>query len=362
MKRANLPVKDSFNFSIKTTSGQGLAGRFFVPPFSVLRATEGDWQRRKRQWLALGIKSEIGRQTNSLATYVGDGGMCDRLAPRTRKPNHGKVFAIGDKKEWENKYKVNGHLDEKAQKALGCFVAYGQTTIERNQGSITGTSIFDPVLTELMYSWFCPRGGSILDPFAGGSVRGIVAHYMGFKYVGIDLRPEQIESNIEQAKEILGENNLPNWWIGDSKETIRKMPGEFDFLFSCPPYGDLEIYSELQEDLSTMTFENFIETYNVIIRRACRKLKENRFACFVVGNYRDKKTGIYRDLVGATVRAFESCGVGLYNDAIFITPTGSLPIRAGKAFEVSRKLGKTHQNILVFYKGDSKEIRNIFNV
>ena len=31
------------------------------PPFSVLNARDGWWQERKRQWLALGIKSELGR-------------------------------------------------------------------------------------------------------------------------------------------------------------------------------------------------------------------------------------------------------------------------------------------------------------
>ncbi|MGB3315839.1 MAG: DNA methyltransferase, partial [Albidovulum sp.] len=39
----------------------------------------------------------------------------------------------------------------------------------------SGTSIFDPVLCEIAYRWFCPQGGTVLDPFAGGSVRGIVA-------------------------------------------------------------------------------------------------------------------------------------------------------------------------------------------
>ena len=43
-------------------SGAGsLAGRFMIPPFSVLNAREGWWQDRKRAWLALGIKSELGR-------------------------------------------------------------------------------------------------------------------------------------------------------------------------------------------------------------------------------------------------------------------------------------------------------------
>jgi hypothetical protein len=38
-----------------------LAQTFEYPPFSVLNAREGWWQERKRQWLALGIKSEVGR-------------------------------------------------------------------------------------------------------------------------------------------------------------------------------------------------------------------------------------------------------------------------------------------------------------
>ncbi|UYO51327.1 ParB N-terminal domain-containing protein [Rhodopseudomonas palustris] len=38
-----------------------LSERFGVPPFSVLSAREGRWQDRKRGWVALGIKSELGR-------------------------------------------------------------------------------------------------------------------------------------------------------------------------------------------------------------------------------------------------------------------------------------------------------------
>ena len=48
-------------------------------------------------------------------------------------------------------------------------------------------SVFDPVLTEIMYLWFCPKNGTILDPFAGGSVRGVVASFMKLKYIGVSL-------------------------------------------------------------------------------------------------------------------------------------------------------------------------------
>lgn len=39
---------------------------FGVPPFSVLDSRQGYWQDRKRAWLALGIRSEIGRGENLL--------------------------------------------------------------------------------------------------------------------------------------------------------------------------------------------------------------------------------------------------------------------------------------------------------
>lgn len=38
-----------------------LADRFLIPPFSVIRANSGYWMNRKKQWLLLGIKSELGR-------------------------------------------------------------------------------------------------------------------------------------------------------------------------------------------------------------------------------------------------------------------------------------------------------------
>jgi hypothetical protein len=44
----------------------------------------------------------------------------------------------------------------------------------------------------------------------------------------------------------------------------------------------------------------------------------------------------------------------LYSECILVTAVGSLPIRVRRQFEVSRKLGKTHQNVLIFCKGDPR--------
>jgi DNA modification methylase len=214
-----------------------------------------------------------------------------------------------------------------------------------------GTSIFDPVLCELAYTWFCAPSGHVLDPFAGGSVRGIVAAHLGRKYTGVDLRAEQIAANVEQATAIVPDN-MPTWIVGDSATDLPA--GPFDFVFSCPPYADLEIYSDNPLDISTMDYADFLAVYRSIIAQSIERLNNDRFACFVVGDVRDKK-GNYRNFVSDTIAAFQNAGAMLYNEAILVTAVGSLPIRVGKQFESGRKLGKTHQNVLVFLKGDSKK-------
>ena len=226
----------------------------------------------------------------------------------------------------------------------------------------TGTSIFDPVLCEVIYHWFCPQDGDILDPFAGGSVRGIVAALTGRKYTGVDLSARQIEANKANWEEMpplskttaAGGAAEPVWVTGDSMNIKDLAPGEYDLLFTCPPYADLEVYSDAPGDISNKKYPEFLQLYREIIVRTASMLKSNRFACVVVGEVRDKN-GIYRNFVGDTVRAFTDAGLDYYNEAILITNYGSLPIRVGGQFTNSRKLGKTHQNVLVFAKGDPQK-------
>ena len=236
----------------------------------------------------------------------------------------------------------------------GSKILRGEAAEDSVQAS--GTSIFDPVLCELAYLWFSPPGGHVLDPFAGGSVRGIVASRLGRKYTGVDLRAEQIDANEKQAADICTPP-MPRWIVGDSTNVKTLAAGEYDLVFSCPPYGDLEKYSDNPADLSTMDFDAFVEAYRKIIAESVGLLRDNRFACFVVGDFRDKK-GFYRNFPGETIRAFEDAGATLYNEAILVTSVGSLPIRVGKQFTTARKLGKTHQNVLVFCKGDPRKAAN----
>lgn len=269
---------------------------------SVFDTKQGYWQNRKRQWKEIGLQSEVGRDDGLLG---------------------------------------NGLIE-----------------LSRKQGSnLHGTSIFDPVLCEVIYNWFSPPDGIVFDPFAGGSVRGVVAEMLGRHYIGIDLSEKQVDANQINADKL---GVCPAWHCDDSRNMDAYIPdGSADLIFTCPPYHNLEKYSDHPLDLSNMNYSDFIAAYGEIIAKACEKLKENRFAVFVVGDIRDNK-GAYRDFVGMTKRLFMEQGLSLYNDNVLLEQYGTAPMRAGKQFSALRKTVKVHQNVLVFYKGKISAIKDNF--
>ena len=300
-----------------------LSDQFGVPPFSVLNAREGWWQGRKQDWIRLGIKSEIGRPADLM------GGM-KNIAER-EKYIYGKTPS-----------EIELYLSEKAN-----------GNIPEPEGMATGTSIFDPVLAELLVRWFCPKSGSILDPFAGGSVRGVVSGMLGRNYLGLELRQEQVAANEDQVSAI-GVTGV-EYITGDSDEILETLTeSEFDMILTCPPYGDLEVYSDDSRDLSNMPYDEFLRCYESIMRKSVSHLKQNRFMAVVVGEIRNKK-GNYRNLVGETIRILLDCGLNYYNEAILVTAVASASTRARRQFTSGRKLVKTHQNVLVFVKGSGME-------
>lgn len=261
-------------------------------------------------------------KANSHGARVGKGGLTDQMAKRTTKGGKAK----------------GGKAEE-------------------------STSIFDPVLAELAYKWFCPPAGTILDPFAGGSVRGVVAALLGYDYLGIDLRPEQIDANRVQADMVLtAAEGQAEWLVGDSVDVLqgktkeyRKPDGGFDMVFTCPPYADLEVYSDDPRDISNMPYATFFRVFMKIMAMAAQDLAPNRFLVVVVGDARDKKTGAYYGFPAHVVSAMQKIGLTFHNEMILLTPPGSLPGRAKTPMEASRKVGRAHQLMLVFAKGSPNE-------
>lgn len=317
--------------------------KFIIPPFSVLDARQGIWTSRKKAWVKLGLKGEEGRARDEKDTM--------NRAYRKTLDGHGRRL--------RDQF-VKREINAKTGVNVDTGLSYDP------DGPGTGVSIFDPVLTELCYRWFCPKGGKILDPFAGGATRGIVAGVLGYEYIGVEVRGVQVEANWQQFNDI-GADVAPHWILGDSTELIAAVSGSgygdfnFDLVFACPPYFDLELYSHDNRDGSThKTYEGFLAWYKHVFAQTVTLLDNNRFLVVVVGEIRDSK-GAYRNFVGDTIRIFkDELGLVYYNEMILVTRTGSLPMRAGQYFNAARKVGKGHQQVLCFYKGNAEDVQKHF--
>lgn len=274
-----------------------LVERFGVPPFSILDTRQGYWQDRKRKWRAL----------------IGDEG----------ESRGNTLFKVDDR---------TGEVSEKL----------------RELGTV---SILDPVLAEIMLRWFCPSGGSAFDTFAGDTVFGYVAARLGHSFTGIELRQEQADLNNARTSGA----GLPARYICDDGQNVRDhlAPESQDFFFSCPPYFDLEVYSDDPRDASNQSYDGFRSILANSFAGAAAALKPNRFACVVMSNVRDGR-GFYRDICGDIREIMRENGLHIYNELILINSVGTASMRAA-GYMRNRKVARTHQNVMLFYKGQSGE-------
>ena len=273
-----------------------LAERFIVPPFSVLDTRQGYWQERKRHWKSL----------------IGDNG-------------ESRENTLGSTAGQKNVY--NKHVNN-------------------------GVSILDPVLAEITNKWFGLPECKTFDCFAGDSVFGYVSDYVGNEFTGIELRQEQADLN---NKRLSGSKSS---YICDDGQNVLEHIAEDsqDLLFSCPPYFDLEVYSELENDASNQKeYSDFLTILDNAFSDSIKCLKNNRFAVITVGDIRDKK-GFYRGFTDDIKAIFKKSGVLLYNELVLIEPIGLNAMHANKPMEYRKQL-KVHQNVLVFYKGDPTQIK-----
>ena len=282
-----------------------LADRFLMAPFSILDARRGPWQDRKRAWNELIGKS--GTKGESRENTIGMGSLVH-----------------------SDKYKL---------------------------GNLNDVSIFDPVLAELIAKWFLPgENCTVCDPFAGG-IFGYVAGYLGHHFTGMEIREEQAQINNKMVAEFPEVK-----YICDDGQNIAKYvkPDSADMVFSCPPYFDLEHYSDLPNDASNQKeYSGFLRILDNGLSGALSALKNDRFAVVVMSNVRGGKKGGYYDICSDITRIMERNGLILYNEIILVNAIGSAAVRAGKQMQ-SRKVVRVHQEVLVYFKGDPKNIKTAF--
>lgn len=327
---------DSTSAASNEAEKGSLQDRFIVPPFSIFDTRQGYWQRRKKMWREL--IGDMGESRNDTLLHSPEVKYKD-LYQRTRK--HREELGLSFK-EYLEKYVPDDVKEREASKVLSA-----------------GVSLFDPVLSEICCRWFTPAtGAKIFDCFAGDTQKGLVFGQCGYEFTGIELRQEQVDIN---NRALIG-RNLPVKYICDDGRNVANHfeADSQDLLFSCPPYFDLEHYSDLENDASNQkSYDDFIQILRDAFTAAIGCLKDNRFAVIVVGDVRDKHSGFYYDFCGDIKRIFKDGGMSLYNEIILIETGASTALRASRYMD-SRKVAKMHQNVLIFYKGKTKDIKKHF--
>ncbi len=292
---------ESSPYDIPNSEKGSLKDTFLVPPFSVFDTRQGYWQEQKRAWRSI---------------ILDDGS--------TR----------GDAKL------ITGSITE----------------------GFADVSLLDPVLSEVIVRYFMPdeeQGSNCFDVFAGDTVFGFVSSKLGKNFTGIELRKEQADFNNDRVSHV----NADSVYICDDGRNVRRhiYDDSQDLLFSCPPYFDLEVYSDNENDASNQkTFEDFYKILDKAFSEAIQCLKNDRFAVIVVGDVRSKKDGHYYDFMGRVKETFKREGMLLYNEAILLDSIGTAAIRASRCMH-TRKLVKVHQNVLIFYKGNTANIPKNFS-
>lgn len=245
-------------------------------------------------------------------------------------------------RDWRRLTDETGHTGERTGK------------FRKDHNSIyTGTySVFPAPLIEWIYLRYGGiPGARVLDAFAGGPPRAVVSSIMGLHYTGFEIRQEQITENQKMLKEL----DLSNvdYVLGDG----RFLEGEFepfDIALTCPPYYDLEQYSELPNDLSNMgSYAEFNAGMALCAIAHERLMKPNAFVCIVVGPFRDKKTSELVDFRAHTVENFREAGFIFWQEIILSKNFASAAKRATNAWK-GLKLVPRHEYLLIFRKPNNE--------
>jgi len=206
-------------------------------------------------------------------------------------------------------------------------------------------SIFSPLLSFMILKAYAPEKARIFDPFAVPS-RALTSCLLGHEYFGINLSDEQI-AEIKKLSEKHGVSPVVK--KANAMEYIKDPV--CNFSFTCPPYYNLEQYSNQEwDDLSALpSYTRFLKYMGRVIENIYKSLEPLSFFCCVVGNFRDKKGDLIH-FNGDFVHLAKEVGFKLHDEIILNTAPAMASKRVGFFLKNKRSV-RIHEYLLIFRKG-----------
>jgi hypothetical protein len=201
-----------------------------------------------------------------------------------------------------------------------------------------------PLMEMILVRYGGERGSHVLDAFAGGPPRGAVSSIMGYNYLGFDVSQKQIDENVALLKKL----KLTGAEYVRSDGRFLSIDRQFDVAITCPPYFNLEQYSDQADDVSSLgSYSEFNGSMWCCAQAHRERMKPGAFVCIIVGLFRDKKSGELIDFPSHTVENFREAGFIYHQNIVLTKNFASAAVRAGNAWS-GKKLVPIFENLLIF--------------
>jgi len=208
-------------------------------------------------------------------------------------------------------------------------------------------SEFNPTVAENIINFWSDKGDTILDPFAGRT-RALISSLKKRKYIGFEISKD-VYNKTKQVIYPLCKNPKPIIYNEDSFNIDKKKIKPIDFIFSCPPYWDIEKYESCDGQLSDIKdYNQFLDRYKEILNKSIKLLKQNKYCALVVGDFRRK--GIYYNFHMDTINIMKELGLKLHDLIIIQSVSFDIANKRFGGIKKYKMTSKIHEYLLIFKK------------
>ncbi len=160
-------------------------------------------------------------------------------------------------------------------------------------------SNFNPVQAYEIYKEFALPGNVVLDFSMGYASRLLASKKLNLFYVGIDVNKELCDKVFQMCEELeIKDNHIIN---KSSEVFIPEYENKVDFIFTSPPYFNLEIYSDEPEQCMNKykDYDDWLNNYARKTMENCYKYLKNYCYCAInIKNLTSKgKQPLYDDWI-----------------------------------------------------------------
>jgi DNA modification methylase len=260
----------------------------------------------------------------------------------------------------DNSYANSGQLVRQGETRRERLSAFGVSSQGCAEG---GLSKFPQNIGRLLIRFYCPKGGTVYDPFAGHSSRLQLAYTCERNYVGVDICERFMDANRLTRRKLLAENKIS---LHKNNSTITLIEGSSakvdlpdnyaDFTVTSPPYWDIETYGPEPEQLgNAKTYKSFLHHITPHIEENFRILKPETYCCWCINDF--KKDKHYYSYHSDLIPIFLNAGFNLHT--IYIVDLAGSPLQASFVQSIlsSMAFPKRHEYCLVFHKPRASECK-----